>query len=278
MIQRLQARKRAKALLGNINSPVIRPTPLRFQSGKGIALLRQAGVPESRSLLVFLCGMSAVVTVITFHQILSLWLLPITVMAGGAAPFVWILRRAESRALDFAEDFPTVLQATASGLSAGNTALIAIERAVYLLPRGNLARDAVDKLISSLQSGESRESAISQFGVDIRLPELSLFRTAFRLSLENGGAFAPTLERLAQVLRDRLTLIRSARAVTAVMRMTANVLLIVAPFVLVMISLRTENFFETILYHPVANTLASVGFGLIVLNFLLLRRMSAFKP
>jgi len=105
-----------------------------------------------------------------------------------------------------------------------------------------------------------------------------LFRHAFALTLENGGRFAPTLERLARVARDREILMRTARVSTTTMRMTANVLLVIAPLVILMIAVRMENYWGSVIHHPVANTLASIGFTVIIGSYLLLRKMSSFRP
>lgn len=241
-------------------------------------LLRQGDLPESTLLFSVTSLICALTLAIFLHQLLSLWLLPITLSVGGAIPYLYALARAEKKALEFAQDFPTVLLATASSLSAGNTALVAIERSVSLLPVKNPVRMEVEKMLQALQSGEDRKKTISSFGRDVRLAELGLFKTAFSLSLESGGKFSPTLQRLAQVLRDRLTLIRTAKAVTAVMRMTANVMLVIAPVVVGLIASRTENFFGLLFDHPVANTVASIGFSLIAFNYFVLRRMSNFSP
>jgi tight adherence protein B len=241
-------------------------------------LLRQAGLPESVTLFGIATFLSGLLLSLSLHQLLSLWLLPATLAVGLSIPWLYVIAKAEKRALEFAQDFPTVLLATASSLSAGNTALVAIERSVSLLPENNPVRLEVERMLQALQSGEDRRKSICSFGRDIRLAELELFKTAFALSLESGGKFSPTLQRLAQVLRDRLTLIRTAKAVTAVMRMTANVLLVITPVVVGLIAARTENFSQIIYTHPVANTVASIGFTLIAFNYFILRRMSNFSP
>jgi len=211
-------------------------------------------------------------TLLAWHLTFSLSLI------AALAPYFFLLKRANERALNFAEDFPSILHATASSLSAGNSALVAIERAIKLLPENNSVKQEISRLIADLQRGVAKEVAIRHFARDLRLPELSLFRTAFTLSLDSGGKFAPTLERLALVLRDRLTLIQGARAVTAVMRMTANIILGITPILMLLVSQRDENFWTVLLLDETANTIGSSGIMLILFNYLVLRQMSAFKP
>ncbi len=199
-------------------------------------------------------------------------------LLGGMFPLSWLEARVTARAGKFSRDYPSVLLAAASSIKAGMTATAALERAVVLLPGDSLVRREVEQLLAALHRGERKESALQRFGRSIRQADLELFREAFALALENGGRFAPTLERLARVCRDREVLIRSAEVCTATMRMTANVLLAVSPLIVLMISVRTNGYWELFFQHPTANFIASLGIAVIICSYALLRRMSSFKP
>ena len=196
----------------------------------------------------------------------------------GLAPLLWLQRRIETRAKRFAEDYPSILLAMASSLKAGMTPIAALERAVKLLPEGNIAREEVEKLLGDLWRYSSKEVAISRFASGIRLPEISLFRDAFLLVLEHGGRFAPTLERLARVSRERSILIRSAGVSTASMKLTGNSVLAITPIVLFLSSARSENFWSTLFYHPSAKFMAITGLLTIAFGYAILHKMSRFKP
>lgn len=181
-------------------------------------------------------------------------------------------------AATFSKDYPTVLLAMASSIKVGLTPELALERSTRLLPRNNLVRKEVDSLIASMRSGTPAAGAINSFGKSIDLPDLELFRSAFLLVVENGGRFAPALQRLAEVTRDRTALINSARVSTAIMRMTANILLALTPLVMLVVSSTIPGFWHTLSQNPVANRIAALGGTLILLGYLSLRRMSGFRP
>lgn len=246
---------------------------------RGLALLLfQAALPPRPFVLVgfaFVLGTTAASLLACF---VSAHLLPLFFLAGFVAPFAYVEGRVRARALDFAADYPTVLMATASSIKAGMTPYAALDRSVRLLPRKSLVRHEVSVLLRSLEKGLSRQEAVRRFGASIRSEDLDLFRSAFLLVVENGGRFAPTLGRLACVSRDRSTLIRAAQVTTANMRMTANFLLAVAPFIVGMVSLRSEDFWDTFVNHPVANSIGSAGIVIIAASYMILRRMSSFKP
>ena len=246
---------------------------------KGLSLLiYQAGLDISPALVIsgsLILGLAAGVLVLPYlHPLANL----IVLLFAGAFPIIWLDRRVSARACEFAEEYPSVLLGTASSMKVGYTAFLALERSVRLLPSASIVRKEVEELLKDLRQGEAPRIAVEKFADSIRQADIELFRNAFVLVLENGGRFAPTLERLAQVSRDRSKLIGSARVSTANMRMTANTLLLFAPIILLMTSTRSENFWEIFFHHPTANALASTGMIVIGIGYLVLQKMSDFKP
>jgi len=206
------------------------------------------------------------------------YLAPLFVLLLGVAVYVFLEKRVEEKAGEFSSEYPAVLMATASSVKAGMTPYDALERSIRLLPKTSLVRIQIEKLLIDLRKGIPRHHAIQGFGKGVRLPDVKLFQNAFNLVLDHGGRFAPTLERLADVCRDRSTLVRAANVSTATMRMTANILLAVAPIILGLVAVRTENFWNMFFNDPVANPLAMTGVLVIGLSYVSLLKMSSFRP
>jgi tight adherence protein B len=203
---------------------------------------------------------------------------PVVCIAAILGFFAHLKRRATRRANEFSYDYPSLLMATASGVKAGMTPLTALRRAALLLPEQCVAKEELQRLFASIEKGESLSKAVGEFGKSVEIPELPLFRSAFMLAAECGGRFSPTLERLALVVRDRTSLVQSARVSTASMRMTANFLLSVAPAITLITAARTPDYFTTLLSHPVAFSCAALGGTLILGGYITLLKMSAFQP
>lgn len=241
-------------------------------------LLRYAGVSLPVPVFLLICCCLGAGSSVLAGQICSVYATPLFFFAGAAFPFAVLDRRANKRAAAFSEEYSSVLLATASSLKSGMTAYAAMERAVRLLPKNSIVRTEVQLLLTSISKGVPRTLALEQFGATIRQPDLALFRTAFALALQHGGRFSPTLERLAEVCKDRVVLVRSAQVSTALMRMTANVLLALTPIILGMVALRTENYWRVFIDNPIANALGTTGLLLIGVSYSVLRSMSNFKP
>ncbi len=199
-------------------------------------------------------------------------------VVGVSLPIYFAKREAIKRANMFAEEYPSVLLAMASNMKAGLTVYASLERSIMLLSENSIVRKEVKLFLENVSRGVSTERAVANFGKNIDLKELELFRRAFSLVVVHGGRFSRTLERLAQVCRDRENLIKSSKVSTASMRMTSNVLLVVAPGLIFVLSLRNKDFWNTFFNNSTAFTLGVIGLLTIVVSVASLRKMSDFKP
>lgn len=209
---------------------------------------------------------------------LSIWAALLLFCLCFYLPLSYLRAKAEKRAKTFSAEYPSVLLAMASNMKAGLTVYSSLERAIALLPAESYVKREVRTFLEKISRGVSSEKAVQEFAQDIQLKELELFRRAFALVIVHGGKFSRTLERLAQVTRDRENLINSSRVSTASMRMTSNVLLVVAPFLLFILSAKNKDFWHVLLNNNIAYTLALIGTLTIGISVYALRRMSDFKP
>ena len=240
--------------------------------------LKKAGLSLPASVFILCCIAFGLLLSLLTTAYIKLFFLPVVFTVGFLMPFAYIDKLSSNRSKSFAADYPCVLLATASSVKVGLTPYQALKRSIQILPNTSPVRTDIEKLLSNLDLGMTRENAIRQFAIGFELPELDLFRSALLLSLEHGGQFAPTLQRLALVSRDRLSLIHQAQVNTSTMRMTANIILGLVPFVLITLSSRTPDYWQTLQQNALANTTATIGAIVLGVNYYALRRMSNFKP
>lgn len=246
---------------------------------KGLSLLLyQADSKISVATFLIYSLLSGILLTLFFSKLFTIYFIPVFFILGCLIPLAYQERQIKNRVANFAEDYAELLLAMSSSIKVGMTADRALERSIDLFPEKSLVKLEVRKLLDNLSDGTSKEVAINHFARSIRLPELDLFRSAYLLVLENGGKFSPTLKRLAEVTKDRLTLILSAQVSTATMRMTANFLLFFLPIILLLLSSRTKNYWQLLLHHPQINFFASIGLSMILLGYFVLLKMSDFKP
>ena len=245
---------------------------------KLVILIADAGYTIAGEAVFLLCvAISAAIGIIAINYTVF-YLVPVLMLGGFMVPIVYLQNKAEKRTMLFLGDYPSILLAIASYMKAGLSLYPAMEKSAKLLPDNNLVAQEVKVLLEKISSGVGKDQAILSFATHIRLPELELFRQALLLAADNGGKFVPTLHRLAIISKDRSNLIVSAKSGTSAMKLTANVLLVITPVLLLLMAARIENFWGIMINDSVANALASTGAMLILFNYLLLRRMSNFKP
>ena len=245
---------------------------------KLIILIADAGYTIAGEAVVMLCMVLASAVGLLAVKYVTFYLVPLLMLGGFFAPITYLQSKADKRAMIFLSDYPSILLAIASYMKAGLSLYPAMEKSAKLFSDDNLVAQEIKLLLEKVSSGVSKEHAILSFAEHIRLPELELFRQALLLAADNGGKFVPTLYRLAVISKDRANLIVSAKSGTAAMKLTANVLLVVTPLLLLFMAARIEDFWTTIVSNGVANALASTGAALILFNYILLRRMSNFRP
>lgn len=171
-----------------------------------------------------------------------------------------------------------MLMAAGSSLRAGLTAHGALERACRMLPTSSPVRLETELLLENLSKSISLEEALGRFASSYRIAELDLFRRALVIMLRGGGKLSPSLLRLAKTSRERQILVEQARVSTTTMRMTANILLALAPIMLITLSTRVDGFWHVLATNKVANSVATLGALIIVICIVLLRQMSNFRP
>ena len=278
--------RRTLFLVKRINTPEVESSTAacyaaepRAESLSGLRLfLFQSGLSISPLLFCAASVFCAAALAYISGRWLSLYFVPFYLGLGGCIPSIVVARFCRKRAEIFSADYPAVLLAAASSIKVGLTPYQALERATKLLPKDSLVSLEVRTFLDKMRAGYSRHRAIREFAESIRQPDLELFRSALLLVLENGGRFSPTLSRLAAVSNNRAQLIRSAGVSTASMRMTANIILFIAPVLTFLTAIRTEKYWDIFFHHPAANFMASAGIVLITVCYALLRHLSNFKP
>lgn len=180
--ERRAARERTKALLERGAEKRAAPTTTQKKKASeqltvkpGLSrYLLQSGLTISPAAVIATSVASALITTLILAKVISVFFLPLFVALGALLPFYYIDSRVTDRSTKFAEDYPTVLLATASSLKVGMTPYLALERAVKLLPKKSIVRDEVILLLSKLRRGMAKEQALNEFGTSVKLPDRAL--------------------------------------------------------------------------------------------------------
>lgn len=141
--------------------------------------------------------------------------------------FVWQRNR---RRRQIQEQLPDVMELLARAVRAGET----IDQAIGLASETieEPLRNEFVRCTKHLDMGLSLEAAIRALTRRAPLPETRIFAATLMVQRRGGGSLPVTLERLAKVIRDRLSYQRQFRSSTAAGKISMIMILLAGPIVL----------------------------------------------
>lgn len=195
----------------------------------------------------------------------------VALIAGLAAPWMALRVAVSRRRAAFAEQLPTVLQVLAGALRAGHAFSTALDGAVDEVDepaKGELRRAAVEARL-----GRPLDRAL--YGVSTRMDSVDLQWVigALEVQREVGGNLAEILSNVAATLRDRSSVARHVKALTAEGRLSA-VFIAAMPFVMFLfLTVTNPTYVRPLFETPLGRFMLLAGFVLLLIGIVVLRRL-----
>ncbi len=201
--------------------------------------------------------------------------LGVPALAAGAVPWLWLVWRRRARMARFELMFPEALELLSRALRAGH----ALSAGLHMV--GDELADPVgpefERVSEEIRLGLDMPQALVNLSERVEVAEMPFFVTALVIQRETGGNLAEIIDNLARVIRERHSMHGKIRAVTAQTRWSAN-LLVCAPFAFAgaMAVLRTD-YVAPLWETPAGKTLSMVALGMVVLGWLVCRRVGVVE-
>ena len=229
-------------------------------------LIERSGVETTPSAMV----VAAIVGAMAAAFIGSLltnqaFVLPIAVLIGLSAPFLWMRFKATRRIKRFEEQFPEALDLLSRAIRAGHAFQTAMGMVASELPAP--VGLEFKKTFEQQNFGLPLKDALNELADRIDLLDVRFFVTAVLIQRDTGGNLAEILDNLAHVVRERFKILRQVRVHTAHGRFTGYVLLALPAFLsLALMWINPEHMGLLFTEHMghvmlvIALTLQTVGF------------------
>ena len=149
--------------------------------------------------------------------------LPIAAIAGGVAPYAWLVNRRSSRLKKFEEHFPEALDLLSRGIRAGHALQTAMGMVADELP--DPVGPEFKKTFDQQNFGLPLRDALNEFADRVSILDVRFFVTAVLIQRDTGGNLSEILDNLAHVVRERFKVLRQVRVHTAHGRFTGYVLM-----------------------------------------------------
>ena len=159
----------------------------------------------------------------------NLVLSAVVVLLGVAGPFLYLSVRAARRQAKFDEQLPSTLQLLSGALQAGHSLQQAVDTVVH--EAGDPIASEFQRVLTEARLGRPLEEAFEAMAKRTRSVDFEWTVMAIRLQRQVGGNLAEVLSTVSQTIRDRYTLKRQIKALSAEGRLS-SVILSVLPILL----------------------------------------------
>jgi len=174
-------------------------------------------------------------------------------LLGLLVPLLVLQSRQASRLRRFDAQLPDALMLLTASLRAGHSFSQAMQTVAAELPPPLAAEFAWASGEAAL--GVPLETALSRMTGRVPSPDLDLVVTAILIQLPLGGNLAEVLDAIADTIRERVRLAGEVRTLTAEGSLSAVILIVLAPALALLLSLRDPAYFRPLLDSPTGHEL-----------------------
>jgi tight adherence protein B len=205
----------------------------------------------------------------------NLLLTVVVVLLGVVGPFLYLSFRASRRQAKFEEQLPSTLQLLAGALQAGHSLQQAVDTVVH--EAGDPIAGEFHRVLTEARLGRPLEEAFEAMARRTRSVDFEWTVMAIRLQRQVGGNLAEVLSTVSQTIRDRYSLKRQIRALSAEGRLS-SIILAVLPILLFMALMLLNPTFLKPLYTTTVGLMMLAGSAvLMILGVFWLKKITDIK-
>ncbi|MBA4016598.1 MAG: hypothetical protein C0483_05370 [Pirellula sp.] len=221
---------------------------LIFQSGLDLA-------PEPAFLLMVFAGLLVGGGIFLWRDDVMLGVLGFLV--GFVATFTYYVVQRRTHLKTLQEQLPGSMETMARAVRAGET----LDQAVEATGKGTLEPLGVEWRRTSrhLEMGLAVPAAMKSMIKRVPLMELRILSTALNVQRRTGGNLAATLDRMSQVIRDRLSYHRQFQAATGSSRMATLLIAMAGPAVFTYMMIFQHDYMGQFFILPGGITLLAIA-------------------
>ena len=199
----------------------------------------------------------------------------VALLGVGLLPWLYVLRLARRRNALFEEQFLEALELMTRALRAGHSLLLAFQMV------GEELADPVGMefayMSEEIKLGQDVRSALANLAYRVDAPDLPFFITAVLIQRETGGNLAEILEKLNYVIRERFKLYGKVRSMTAIGRMSANLLAAWPPGIVLALAASNIDYVSPLWTTPTGHMLSWIAALLVLVGYVVCRRLAIIK-
>jgi tight adherence protein B len=199
----------------------------------------------------------------------------LAIAIGGVAPYAFVARRAARRKKALEEQLPDVLMSIAGSLQVGHSFQQGMQAVVdkQLAPTSQ----EFDRVLQETSLGKSLEEALDDLSRRMGSAELRFVLMAVTIQRQVGGSLATLFDTIADTIRERQRFQTKVRALTAMGRASAYVLVAMPFAVAGMLTLVNPGYMRPLYTTGAGHTLILLALVMMSIGSFILKRLVAFK-
>jgi len=239
-------------------------------------LLERGDVPLKTvefAYVILACGLflGFVFSVFGLHGIFLLFAFVI----GAMAPVGFVWRKGRKRLTAFDEQLPDLLMAVAASLKAGHSFKQGIQTIVD--EAQDPAKKEFQRVLAEASLGRPVEAALADMAERLGSKNFSFIVTAVTIQNQVGGSLAGLFDMVADTVRQRQQFQRKIKALTAMGRASAYVLIALPIFLAMLLTAVNHKYMRPLFFSSAGHTLIIVGLVAMSIGSVILRKIVSFK-
>jgi tight adherence protein B len=194
---------------------------------------------------------------------------------AAALPWVVLTVRGHRRSRAFENQLPEVLDTLSASLRAGHGFDAALQTVATDVAEP--AAREFRRVVAEVQLGRSLDDALVDLGQRIRSKDLKFVLEAIRIQRQVGGSLAELFELVAETVRSREQFRRKVRALTGMVRMSANVLTILPFAAAVLLTALNASYMRPLWATTAGHVMVAAALAMMTLGTITLRRIGTVK-
>ena len=199
----------------------------------------------------------------------------VVVLLGTVAPFLYLSVRASRRQAKFEEQLPSTLQLLAGALQAGHSLQQAVDTVVH--EAGDPIAGEFQRVLTEARLGRPLEEAFEAMAKRTKSVDFKWTVMAIRLQRQVGGNLAEVLSTVSQTIRDRYSLKRQIKALSAEGRLSSLILSILPVLMFVALLLLNPVFLRPLFATTIGIMMLVVAAVLMIVGVFWLKKITEIK-
>ena len=239
-------------------------------------VLLQAGITISSGTFLLTCLAAAFAVGIVFSQIMNpASAILVAVLMCLVVPVLAVRLQRTQRINHLVRQLPDALEMMARGLKVGHPLNASLAAVANEMPDPIATEFGI--IVDQVSFGDDLTDAVSEFADRLDQEDIHYLSTAISIQHGTGGDLARILSTLAKVIRDRMTMRRKIKAVSAEGRMSASILSVVPVILFTGLNIMSPRYYGDIADEPLAKPIVFVVVVLVLMNAAILRKLVTFR-